>query len=1458
MPAAEWYKRQKDRFKRALHAQNQSLGSLPDSSNTPLPSSSAPQSIINRTDEGPEDTLGPLSSTITSSNSVSTPQSSGAIATLAKSQPNPVVDHKDSPTADETTAVAPSLPGEAPKAETQSKLNWSGLKALLSALRLGAGFGPLESAIGGLDRCVGIFEQTSKTRDDYRELGEKLDELLGDLAEFNNAWIGKAMTTSVKNLCSGIEAEIGIIEEKQARNAPAIDIEATEDLDTILECYRRIHGCVEKLMLNANLNMWKTLDEEMTDRRLLELSPSMSGTYNSRAIDQTRRRECTEGTRVPELEKLKGWARDPSGSAIYWINGMAGTGKTTIAYTLCAQLQTTNELAASFFCTQLMPECRDIQLIIPAIAYQLAQFSYSFRHELSKALGSDQVAHTWELKTQLETLIVRPLKAVQHTLPSRLVIVIDALDECKDADSIGKILELLAGATSGLPIRFLVSSRPEPEIYRRMTLRVGGSPDTLVLDEINPNEVQHDIEAYLRQELNGISLTSDQWNKLVKRCGVLFIYASTTCRYIKSNDEMMGYEEALDVVLGLSVDSEATIDVDKELDKLYTAILEVAFNKPHMNEVNRRQMKSILDTVVCAAEPMTTEMLVELLELKNAEHAGTLLRPLLSVVNVTEETGIVTTLHASFPDFMLNSNRSAGFSYEATLHHATLAQVCLQQIRENPVQFNICGIESSYLFDSQIYDIPGRIQRAISPTLLYACRHWISHLIQGNHSPDLLEAVFDFLSVRLLLWMEVLNLTKWSNVGLYELEMLAQWCREAHMAREVVELACDACDFVSTYCSQLGGKSTPHLYISMLAFWPGNSPIAKHYIPRTTGLPRPQGTAIARRGLPLLATWYVGNPTQVVCSYPTGSRIAMAVGNNICILDELAGETLLDPLEGHTDLVSCVSISSNGLYIASGSYDSTIRVWDANTGKLMTGPWKAHRNKVTSVAFSPDSARIASTDSSEDVKIWSVQNGEHVVSTRLNDEHPDHIRAAIFSSDGSMIISGNENNTMCFWDAHTGDLLSKQSREPSTTINSLALSTDGSRIICACGDGSICVWDTKTRQQVPGLTLKLGGAVTQAIFSPDNKYIAACHGTPTVCLWDAGSGELIATLDKHIDRIASISFSPDSSRLISCTSSGTVYIRSIKHPDVGYRYPRHIHSACFSSDGSQIITGAQDGSIWLWDTRSGKLAMGPLTGHKGRICSMAISSDGTYIASASSDKTIRLWDIKEAIGRYKVLEKYTKRQDTLSFTSDDRQLLYGSLAYPIGASPFTSEFETDTALYQRGRDEWASDVSGYDKCSITSSLDGSYVASGSADGTIQMWRAQTGQRVMGPIRGHTTAVSLILFSPDGKHLVSFSLDDVICFWPMPKEPRSRDTNHHASELNKRTSSATSSILHWKLEKSGWILNNRGEHLIWVPEDLRPYLLRPEADRLISHRGSLTVDFTGANIGELWTRCYRPG
>ncbi|KIK66782.1 hypothetical protein GYMLUDRAFT_115683, partial [Collybiopsis luxurians FD-317 M1] len=140
--------------------------------------------------------------------------------------------------------------------------------------------------------------------------------------------------------------------------------------------------------------------------------------------------ECTPGTRIEILDKIIKWA-DASESQIYWISGMAGTGKSTIVKSLCKTFEQENLLAGAFFCSRQLPACRVYTRIIPTIAYQLARYSHTFAEALKKELGNDGDLADKEIDKQMD-LLLRPWKETAPKLASAVtpVIIIDALDEC--------------------------------------------------------------------------------------------------------------------------------------------------------------------------------------------------------------------------------------------------------------------------------------------------------------------------------------------------------------------------------------------------------------------------------------------------------------------------------------------------------------------------------------------------------------------------------------------------------------------------------------------------------------------------------------------------------------------------------------------------------------------------------------------------------------------------------------------------------------------------------------------------------------------------------------------------------------------------------------------------------------------------------------------------------------------
>ncbi|KAG9122958.1 hypothetical protein FRC07_000426 [Ceratobasidium sp. 392] len=670
----------------------------------------------------------------------------------------------------------PALTPSAPPAGEQSAKHhaWAGLRRLLGVLRKSSeAFGPLTAAIGVLSEWTEHFEQAERSREDYKELTDDLDALFNDLSGYLGGSAPPAMTPIIENIARSISREVNVTLEKQRRNSLGRFVRATEDADQILESYRRLQTLLRRLTLNANMSVWKNIDEQTTELRLGKLLNAPTAMYRSTASDSLRRVGCTPNTRVDVIEQLLSWACDSASEKVYWLNGMAGTGKTTIAYTLCDQLQRTQQLGASFFCTRQLPECRDVNKIVPSIAFQLSLFSLPFRHALSEVLEQNKSIHDQPLRDQFEQLVVAPLEKVAHTFAADVIVVVDALDECEDKDGVDRMLGALLSLAPDLAVRFFVTSRPEPKILDQMRSRQNGSRRSeLRLHELDRTVVQQDITTYLGDKLRRARVSDAHIEEIAKRSGVLFIYAATVVRYIEY-DNFFWSSQRLRTVLGTTSEPNGS---DKDIDKLYATILSAAFDEPALEVSERAKMRDLLSHVVCAQEPLSVDAIAGLLGLDDATVVQAALRPLLSVLNVSSATGLVTTLHESFPNYMLNPQRSENLYCDARQHHARMARICFDLIKIPNPPFNICKLESSYRFDNEVPDIDERVNMAISKGLTYACRYWGAHLELGETTGDLVGSVYELLSVRLLLWMEVMNLKKLMGEGAKVLHGIQTWC----------------------------------------------------------------------------------------------------------------------------------------------------------------------------------------------------------------------------------------------------------------------------------------------------------------------------------------------------------------------------------------------------------------------------------------------------------------------------------------------------------------------------------------------------------------------------------------------------------------------------------------------------------------------------------------------------------
>ncbi|KAF8702142.1 WD40 repeat-like protein, partial [Rhizoctonia solani] len=292
-------------------------------------------------------------------------------------------------------------------------------------------FPPLQAAIASLLTCVERTELGSKHRKEFKDLARKLTSLSKLLERHIKTSQSTHVSEFLERLAASVKEQVTNISSRQDTVRAGHLRQAMQDEDEILDGYRRIAEILEELQTEASLKMWNIAEQQLANSHLKSLSPVHLAAYNSSLSEDVNRRACTEGTRVNILTELNQWSVDPTQPNVFWMNGMAGTGKTTIAYTFAKSLRERGALGASFFCTRTSNECQDVRQIIPTIAYQLARHWPSFRSALLGILEQEPEIQSQAITSQCERLIKDPISKVKDGIIKGLVVVIDALDECR-------------------------------------------------------------------------------------------------------------------------------------------------------------------------------------------------------------------------------------------------------------------------------------------------------------------------------------------------------------------------------------------------------------------------------------------------------------------------------------------------------------------------------------------------------------------------------------------------------------------------------------------------------------------------------------------------------------------------------------------------------------------------------------------------------------------------------------------------------------------------------------------------------------------------------------------------------------------------------------------------------------------------------------------------------------------
>ncbi|KAH7187735.1 WD40-repeat-containing domain protein [Fusarium oxysporum] len=1095
-----------------------------------------------------------------------------------------------------------------------------------------------------------------------------------------------------------------------------------------------------------------------------QLSIAEGASFDSHAQEHSP--TCLLGTRVELLKDINRWVDDQNSKTIFWLNGMAGTGKSTISRSVAQMRHKYGDLGASFFFKRGEPDQGNLAKFVPTLARQLAWSIPEVASVIKSVIDADPAIIGRTVREQFIKLVWEPVSkvaAIQTTLLS-VVIVIDALDECERDDDIKLLLDLLSNirSTTSLRARVLVTSRPDMPV--RLGFRaIDGTYQNMELHRIPQSIVEFDISVFLHHEFAKIrekfNMLAEEglelpvhWPgeanlmKLTMAASPLFIFAATLCRFI--GDSHLGSPDGLlQEVLCSTNSGHASTGRDhaSKLDMTYSPVLK----QQVINRSGRERcdivesFRLVVGTIITLASPLSMRALALLLD-ADVNKVTTRLRVLHSVLEVPRSLDLpVRLLHQSFHDYLVNpeNKETLEFWVDEKLTHRNLARHCLRLMR-GTLHENICGLSFPGMRRSTVDS--ARLEERMPAELQYACMYWVPHQTKVDFEPNDSNEVYDFLTTHFLHWMEALSLMARAGEGLDSIRSLVGWLKNRGDS-SLSDFLADAVRFLQTNFSVIN-EAPLQIYSSALAFAPNRSitrRIFEHRIPEwlTVG---PQ----VREDWDACLLTLEGHSNRIrsaVFSHDSTMVASASDDMTVRIWDVKTGRCE-HVLAGHSGGVNSVVFSHDSTMVASASWDWTVRIWDAKTGKcehVLEG-----HSSVNSVVFSHDSMMVASASSDKMIRIWDAKMGK---CERVLEGHSNWIRSAVFSHDSTMVASASFDRTVRIWDVKTGkceNVLAGHSGD----VNSVVFSHDSMMVASGFRDGTVRIWDVKTGK-CENVLAGHSSSVNSVVFSHDSMMVASASSDKMIRIWDAKMGKCERVLEGHGDIVWSVVFSHDSTMVASASFDRTVRIWDAKMGKCEHVLESHsdqVISVVFSHDSTMVASASFDRTVRIWNVKTGKCEY-VLEGHSGSIYSMVFSLDSTMVASGSRDETVRIWDVKTGKCEY-VLEGHGDSLISVVFSHDSTMVASASSDETVRIWD-AKMGKCERVLEGHGDIVW----------SVVFSHDSTMVASASFDRTVRIWNVKTGKCEY-VLEGHSGSIYSVMFSHDSTMVASASDDMTVRIW----------------------------------------------------------------------------------------------
>jgi WD40 repeat protein len=522
---------------------------------------------------------------------------------------------------------------------------------------------------------------------------------------------------------------------------------------------------------------------------------------------------------------------------------------------------------------------------------------------------------------------------------------------------------------------------------------------------------------------------------------------------------------------------------------------------------------------------------------------------------------------------------------------------------------------------------------------------------------------------------------------------------------------------------------------------------------------------------------------------PDGQRMASLDGNGVLLIVDVVTMTLdRTIMVGGAERGGIATFAPDGRTIATGDGGGNLQLWNANTGQHLLSPDRQN-GAITDLVYSPDGkwlGAILRGPNEPICKLFDAHTGHEVAAMGRRQEigpfNPMSVCLA-FSADSKLVALG-VNHQLFFWQTADGKLRARVNTSQSE-ITALAFAPDDGLLVTGGSDKMIRLWDpTPLRGSRPNLysiaTLGgHGGPIRTLAFTPDGKTLASGGQDGIIKQW---SVQAIAAAHYRAgeDTPKMALFSPDG-RLMARVGSGHLESRQVADPtvriyDVSTQQRRvtlrdqnatGFIAAAFSPDSRLIAVSEDNGTVRLWDARTGETA-GALQGVQEQVLTLAFSPDGKTLATGGMGGrdgiTVRLWNLatEQQIGR---LGDYFGPINALAFSPDGRLLVTGDGAGELRWWNMDSLQEIAGPIYgppspRRGRRPMRAHPGGI--LALTFAPNGKWLATGGVDSRVRVWRVATREPIV--TQAHPDQVLALAYSPDGNTLASGSRDGTVKLW----------------------------------------------------------------------------------------------